>query len=151
MTDSPLARASQFSRYVRRVLDAEPDLAERVNCASPYDKARMRERLAALCATGDNLGRALRRLRKEVMIALIGRDLTGAADLPEVLTTVSALAEISIEAATGRIHSELVALYGEPRSAGGLEPQQLHVVGMGKLGGGELNVSSDVDLILLYP
>ena len=151
MTDSALARASQFSRYVRRVLDAEPDLAGSVNCASAYDKARMRERLAALCATGDSLARALRRLRKEVMIALIGRDLTGAADLPEVLTTVSALAEISIEAAADQIHGELVALYGEPRGAGGSEPQQLHVVGMGKLGGGELNVSSDVDLILIYP
>lgn len=151
MTGSPQERASQFSRYVRRLLDAEPDLAARADCASPYDKARMRERLAALSATGDSLARALRRLRKEVMITLIGRDLTGAADLPEVIATVSALAEVAIEAAAGHIHSELVAQYGEPRGAGGLEPQQLHVVGMGKLGGGELNVSSDVDLILIYP
>jgi glutamate-ammonia-ligase adenylyltransferase len=151
MTDSPQATASRFSRYVRRVLDAEPDLANRVNCASAYDKARMRERLAALSAAGDNPARALRRLRKEVMIALIGRDLTGAADLREVLGTVSALAEISIEAAAAHIHRELVELYGEPRGLSGGEPQQLHVVGMGKLGGGELNVSSDVDLILIYP
>ena len=43
-----------------------------------------------------------------------------------------------------------MARYGEPRSAAG-EPQPLVVIGMGKLGGGELNFSSDVDLVLLFP
>lgn len=151
MTDSQQARASQFSRYVRRVLDAEPGLAARVDCASACGKERMRERLAALCESGDSVARALRRLRKEMMIALIARDLSGSADLREVLGTVTALAEIAIETAVASIHRELVEQYGVPRSEGSNEPQELHVVGMGKLGGGELNVSSDVDLILIYP
>lgn len=151
MKDSPQARASQFSRYVRRVLDAEPELATRVDYASPYDKGRMRERLTAHSTSGDSLARALRRLRKEVMLALIARDLSGAADLHEVLATVTALAELAIETAAASIHGELVEQYGHPCGEGSGAPQTLHVVGMGKLGGGELNVSSDVDLILIYP
>ena len=46
--------------------------------------------------------------------------------------------------------ADLSEQYGVPRGASGRR-QQLHVVGMGKLGGGELNVSSDIDLILFYP
>src|SRR2546425_8916648 len=64
----------------------------------------------------------------------MARDLSGTAGLDEVCGTMSALAEVAIDAALA--HS------GHPR---------LVVVGMGKLGGGELNVSSDVDLVFLYP
>jgi glutamate-ammonia-ligase adenylyltransferase len=49
------------------------------------------------------------------------------------------------------VHAELAATYGEPRGEHSGTAQQLHVVGMGKLGGAELNVSSDIDLILVYP
>ena len=146
-----LARATQFSRYARRLLDAEPALADRVDFDTPCGKTRMRERLAALAAEGDGLDRRLRRLRKEVMLALIGRDLSGRADLREVVATVSALAEIAIEETVSEVHTELAAQYGEPRGEHTGAPQALHVVGMGKLGGGELNVSSDIDLILIYP
>ena len=146
-----LAAARAFSRYVRRLLDAQPDLADRVDFASPFSASRMRERLAELLSGGAPLAGALRTLRKEVMLALIARDLTARADLAEVVATVTSLAEIAIEAATSSVHAELGQQYGEPHGAESGLPQELHVVGMGKLGGGELNVSSDIDLILLYP
>ena len=146
----PLRCACRFSRYVRRLLAAEPDLAARLKFDAAQGAAHMRERLAQLLGEDAALGRALRRLRKEVMLALIARDLSGRADLAEVVATTTALAEVAIEAAVAMLHAELAQQYGEPR-AEDHTAQQLHVVGMGKLGGAELNVSSDVDLILAYP
>ena len=147
-----VSRASRFSRYVRRLLTAEPDLATRVDFTAPYDATRMRARFAQLQSEGVPLARSLRQLRKEVMISLIARDIGGLADLAEVVAGATALAETAIGAAAAGVHAELAQQYGEPRGgdAGG-RAQTLHVVGMGKLGGGELNVSSDIDLILLYP
>src|SRR6266853_4852754 len=83
----------------------------------------------------------LRLLRQRVMLRTLARDLSGRTDLDEVCGTMSALAEVAIEASLA---------YLEPRMSGGPRPR-LVVVGMGKLGGGELNVSSDVDLVFLYP
>ena len=147
----PLEAATRFSRYARRLIAAEPDLQSDARFHVPFTLARMRERLDALARDGAPLARALRRLRKEVMLATIGRDLAGLADLAEVVATVTALAEITIAAATDAAHAELVREYGEPIGEASGKPQRLHVVGMGKLGGGELNVSSDVDLVLVYP
>src|SRR6266853_2028068 len=83
----------------------------------------------------------LRLLRQRVMLRTLARDLSGRTDLDEVCGTMSALAEVAIDASLE---------YLEPRMSGGPRPR-LVVVGMGKLGGGELNVSSDVDLVFLYP
>ena len=146
-----LERACRYSRYVRRLITADSDLPRRAEFERAWDFARMRERLDALEAAGVALPRALRELRKEVMLALIARDLAGLAGLEEVIATSTALAEVAIEAATEGIHRELGTQFGEPRGAASGDIQKLHVVGMGKLGGGELNVSSDIDLILLYP
>jgi glutamate-ammonia-ligase adenylyltransferase len=61
------------------------------------------------------------------------------------------LAEVALES-TVALHARLLAVnHGEPRSADEGLPQQLIAIGMGKLGGGELNVSSDIDLIFVYP
>ena len=111
----------------------------------------MRARFAELRASELPVARALRTLRKEVMVALIARDLAGRANLAEVVAASTALAEIAVAAATDEVHAELARNYGEPRGEHSGAIQQLHVVGMGKLGGGELNVSSDIDLILIYP
>lgn len=96
-----------------------------------------------------SLKRALRVLRKHVMARMIVRDLNNLADLHEIMQTTSQLAECSINTAIHYLNTWLVKSYGQPRSAKG-EPQSLIVIGMGKLGGGELNVSSDIDLIFAY-
>jgi glutamate-ammonia-ligase adenylyltransferase len=101
--------------------------------------------------TEDQLATAVRSLRKRVMLHLIMRDLGGLCDLSEVMLAMTALAELTV----GRAHiftmESLVAQFGQPIGAESGTPQELLIIGMGKLGGGELNVSSDIDLIFAYP
>ena len=145
-----LERARRFSRYADRILVARPELADAPH-DRPYAADDMRAAIARETgATDADLGRALRLLRQEVMLRLIVRDLAGLADLAEVTHTTSFLADVAIGAALAHVEADLAQQYGVPRNASGVR-QQLHVVGMGKLGGFELNVSSDIDLILLYP
>jgi [glutamine synthetase] adenylyltransferase / [glutamine synthetase]-adenylyl-L-tyrosine phosphorylase len=94
--------------------------------------------------------RALRRFRQCEMLRIAWRDLAGWAVLEETLGHLSELAEVCIRAAADWVHRALVEKHGEPRSQDGTA-QRLLVVAMGKLGGGELNFSSDVDLVFLYP
>jgi glutamate-ammonia-ligase adenylyltransferase len=91
----------------------------------------------------------LRKLRRDVMLRLIVRDLNGLADLAEVVETCTLLAEVAINTAAGKLDGWQQARYGMPLGESGT-PQQLIVIGMGKLGGRELNVSSDIDLIFAY-
>ena len=93
---------------------------------------------------------ALRRWRRREIVRIAWRDLAGWADLAETLSDLSAFADAAIDVAVQYARSALVARYGEPRSADGVS-QPLVVLGMGKLGGGELNFSSDVDLVFLFP
>ncbi|MEJ1960088.1 MAG: bifunctional [glutamate--ammonia ligase]-adenylyl-L-tyrosine phosphorylase/[glutamate--ammonia-ligase] adenylyltransferase [Gammaproteobacteria bacterium] len=93
---------------------------------------------------------ALRRWRKREMVRIAWRDLAGWASLEETLSELSVFADTAIQVALEHARSGLVARYGEPRSSGGAI-QPLIVIGMGKLGGGELNFSSDVDLVFLFP
>lgn len=96
-----------------------------------------------------SLKKALRQLRQRVLLRTIYRDLNGLADLNEVLITTTQLAEVTLNYASDYLQTQLAQTYGQPVSADG-QAQQLIVVGMGKLGGGELNVSSDIDLIFAY-
>ncbi|MDI1307985.1 MAG: bifunctional [glutamate--ammonia ligase]-adenylyl-L-tyrosine phosphorylase/[glutamate--ammonia-ligase] adenylyltransferase [Methylotenera sp.] len=95
------------------------------------------------------LKQALRHLRQQVMAKIIVRDLNGLADLMEVMRTTSALAECVINTSIDYLNTWLVDMFGQPVSGAGY-PESFMVIGMGKLGGGELNVSSDIDLIFAY-
>jgi glutamate-ammonia-ligase adenylyltransferase len=94
---------------------------------------------------------SLRRCRKRHMVRIAWRDIAGWADLDETLRDLTALADACIGFAYTYMYEALVARYGVPRGAESSQPQQLMILAMGKLGGGELNYSSDIDLILLYP
>ena len=83
------------------------------------------------------------------MLSLIARDVTGAAGLAEVVQTTTALAEVALQSALALHAHELALVHGIPCSDDG-SPQDLLIVGMGKLGGVELNVSSDIDLVFVY-
>ena len=109
---------------------------------------KMRERLAGI-EDGEQLKSAMRRLRRDVMMSLVARDISGLANLEEVVTSMSDLAEITIDRTVSVYAKELAKRFGVPRSETGV-PQDLIVIGMGKLGGRELNVSSDIDLIFFY-
>ncbi|NRD87782.1 bifunctional [glutamate--ammonia ligase]-adenylyl-L-tyrosine phosphorylase/[glutamate--ammonia-ligase] adenylyltransferase, partial [Burkholderia pseudomallei] len=132
-------------------------LAERIAAwaAAPVTRAALDARLDELLAQGgqppseDALKKALRQLRGEAFGAVAERDLAGRADVAEVTGTMTDLAEAAIQRALALLAAELEAQYGEPRGPSG-ERLALGVVGMGKLGGRELNVSSDIDLIFVY-
>lgn len=95
------------------------------------------------------LKKVLRQLRQHVIARIIWRDLNGLAALDEVVKTISEFADFVINQALAYLNPWHVAEYGEPVNDQG-KVQSLIVIGMGKLGGMELNVSSDVDLIFAY-
>src|SRR3569832_1792388 len=141
------------SRHGRRPPPAPPPPAATVagQLGQAFSRAAMQAILAEpACADEAALHQCLRQLRQRVWLIVTARDLAGQADLAEVMATYSTLAEVCITAALDFHHAELAARHGEPRDENGI-PQQMVVVGMGKLGGFELNVSSDIDLIYLYP
>jgi [glutamine synthetase] adenylyltransferase / [glutamine synthetase]-adenylyl-L-tyrosine phosphorylase len=142
------------SRYARRLLDSNPDLrhelARSLATAFPIDD--MRGSLPDQPGLdGASIRSALRRLRQRVLLRVMARDLAALADLTEVTSTMTDLAEVAIEFALPRLQDELLAAYGAPMGAETGQTQQLIVVAMGKLGGRELNVSSDIDLVFVYP
>jgi len=92
----------------------------------------------------------LRRFRRRQLVRIAWRDLAGFADVETVLAELSLLADVCIAAACRRAGAALAARHGVPRGADGA-PLELMVLGMGKLGGGELNFSSDIDLVFLFP
>ena len=152
--DAALQRTLAGSRYVQRLLANAGELLPwlRANYATPCTAAEMQAWLNAMPRSDETeLARALRQLRKRVMLKLVTRDLGGLADLDEVMSSMSSLAELCLRCAQDCVMGELIAQYGTPRGAASGKAQALLVIGMGKLGGGELNVSSDIDLIFIYP
>lgn len=93
--------------------------------------------------------RALREFRMERMARIAARDLAGCAPLGETLAAVSELADAACGLALAFAEKSLQNLHGRPRDDAG-KPVTAYVLGMGKLGGAELNFSSDIDLILGY-
>jgi glutamate-ammonia-ligase adenylyltransferase len=98
----------------------------------------------------DDLAVRLRRFRMAEMLRIVWRDLNGGATLDETLDDLTALADAAIRAAVRRLFDWAVARSGTPRNPDG-DAQELVVIAMGKLGAGELNLSSDIDLIFCYP
>ncbi len=144
--------AQGYSRFARRLAQAQPEMfaAESAAIDKVFDANAMRAFLALQPAAHEaELKRALRRLRQRVMLRVLLRDLSGRAPLAEVVASMSDLAEVSLGYALGRLSRALELQHGTPMAL--RKRQELIVVGMGKLGGRELNVSSDIDLIFVYP
>jgi glutamate-ammonia-ligase adenylyltransferase len=132
-------RKIALSRHALQRLAARPELAAEADVAraarAPFGAAEMALALAG--AQDDDeaaLKRRLRRLRERVLLRTMARDLEGLAGLAEVCSTFSDLAELAIGACLAW-----------------LRDGDLIVVAMGKLGGRELNVSSDIDLVFVHP
>ncbi|MFC6438931.1 bifunctional [glutamate--ammonia ligase]-adenylyl-L-tyrosine phosphorylase/[glutamate--ammonia-ligase] adenylyltransferase [Bowmanella sp. JS7-9] len=96
-----------------------------------------------------NLAQHLRRFRRRWMVQLAWRDLTHQQSIAQSLTDVSALADTLINGAYHWLYADMCSKHGMPM--GSLGPQPMLIWGMGKLGGQELNFSSDIDLIFAYP
>ena len=147
-----LQRALAFSRYAHRTLTATPALAGELAAAvaSPWNWAATRAELAAIEAP-DALARALRHLRQRVFLHTMVRDLAGMAPLDEVGAAMTTLAEVALDDHGRCAHARTRRDARCRRTATNRSDAVAHVVGMGKLGGGELNVSSDIDLVFVYP
>ena len=92
---------------------------------------------------------ALRRWRHAELVRIAWRDLAGWASLPETLADLSNAADLALRSAHDFALAALAARHGAPTAADGAT-QPLLIVAMGKLGGQELNFSSDIDLVFLY-
>ena len=101
-------------------------------------------RAAAAPATAE-AQRILREWRRREMLRIAWRDMAGRSTVAETLRALSDLADAAIRAAVGSAQLQLQAVFGRP----GAE-STLIVLGMGKLGGRELNFSSDIDLVFLF-
>jgi [glutamine synthetase] adenylyltransferase / [glutamine synthetase]-adenylyl-L-tyrosine phosphorylase len=145
--------ALEFSRYAARFRAAQPQRFAAISAAIDTPWHYGDETVTRLTAASDpaSLAIALRELRQQVYLVTLLRDLTGRADLAEVCTTTTRLAEIAITSAVSAHSRWLSATHGEPIGEESGAAQRMLVVAMGKLGGGELNVSSDVDLVFVYP
>ena len=92
--------------------------------------------------------RELRWFRHREMCRILWRDLNGLSSVEESLVELTGLAEACILSALEFARSNVAARHGVPRTADD-KPSEMAVIGMGKLGGGELNCSSDIDLFII--
>jgi glutamate-ammonia-ligase adenylyltransferase len=128
-------------------------LIDEAQLARALEPKEIAQRLQAALGNAPDLDgfmAALRQQRLREMVRIAWRDLAGDATLQETLADTSGFADAAIDAAVSFATRELARTYGSPGNAAG-EPQPLIVLGMGKLGGGELNFSSDIDLIFVFP
>ncbi len=143
-------RLAIASNYALRCLRRNPDLLDELlaldefSLDEPIIEVIDGERIDL-----DQLRAALRRYRHRKLVAIIYLDVVAGAPLREILGYLSDLADRLILAALDACHRELAAKHGQPRDERG-EPMQLDLIAMGKLGGQELNFSSDIDLICCY-
>ena len=156
--EKPFAAAlasSAYSRYVQRIRRRYAGQMPLLPAGEPV-RATMQTTLDALLASGLETGAALRVLRQLVLERLAQLDCDGPcenqAPLAVVTRAMTELAELALNVAMLHSREALDALHGAPQAEGGEDGARarMWVVGMGKLGARELNVSSDIDLIYIY-
>ncbi len=160
----PVERREAFDRvcaasdFVSEQVSRDPEmllqLAESGLLERPLREAEMRATLADSledCADEDALARRLRRFRNRQQVRLIWRDLTRQADLAETCGDLSDLADACIDLAYHWLYDRHSEQFGVPTGRRSGDAQHMVILGMGKLGARELNLSSDIDLIFGYP
>ncbi len=140
-----LSQYSRFGQRVRRRYQSErallvAGLPSRATYAGVFDQ---------LTADGADLGSALRIVRQIVLERLMTLDCDGQATVQQVTLAMTELAEFALDVACTQVLGQLDDQHGTPLGNDG-QRAQIWIVGMGKLGARELNVSSDIDLIYVY-
>ncbi|HEY2256233.1 MAG TPA: bifunctional [glutamate--ammonia ligase]-adenylyl-L-tyrosine phosphorylase/[glutamate--ammonia-ligase] adenylyltransferase [Variovorax sp.] len=143
-----LPSLSGYSRFVQRLRRRYAGELSLLAPGAPRH-AEIAQAYAALRERGEDVADALRTVRQLVMERLVTLDCDRQAPLAVVTSAVTELAEFALDVACREALAELEAVHGAPLAADGRRAQ-LWIVGMGKLGARELNVSSDIDLIYLY-
>ena len=146
-----VSRIVGLSPFFRELLEKTPDyLATLYSCDRRLSQAELNDRYRLfVSAAAEDVSSVLRSLRRREMIRIIFRDLTRKADLFQTTAELSCLADFCVQTALDDCYQAAVRRYGQPLSPDGI-PEQLIVLGMGKLGAYELNLSSDIDLIFFY-
>lgn len=147
-----LPRVAACSDFFVAVLERHADdLTARLVDPEPLEPDRLAERFdLSGCASEAEAMTVLRKVRQVEMARIAWRDLTGSADVEQSLADLSLLADCAIRASVAFATSVLEPRYGSAVLPDGACAPLL-VLAMGKLGGCELNFSSDIDLVLLYP
>jgi glutamate-ammonia-ligase adenylyltransferase len=143
-----MTAAADHSRLVQRVRRRWGELGDILDPGLP-GAASMREAIQRLQSTGRELPAALRILRLLVLERLAVLDTEHAATLQDITGAMTTLAEVCLDLAFEQARAACDARHGVPLDAKG-ERIAFWVVGMGKLGARELNVSSDIDLVYVY-
>ncbi|MCC5452691.1 bifunctional [glutamate--ammonia ligase]-adenylyl-L-tyrosine phosphorylase/[glutamate--ammonia-ligase] adenylyltransferase [Rheinheimera sp. UJ51] len=153
-TLAKLTRLLQSSTFIGRTLRQQPQLL-----ALCCDNERLQQHLAAgfydpltaITSTAESdVFSALRRYRNASLCLIMAADIFELQPIAASLTSVSQLANTLINSAYQWAYQQQSLSSGQPLDEQG-EPMPLLILGMGKLGGGELNFSSDIDLIFTYP
>ena len=150
-------RVMLFSPFTAEHITANPLILDRFgesgDLDTSYAPGDIKKKLGNFI--GENQGSAEFRARflefkVYEIIRIAWRDLTGAAPLSETMADLSDLACACISFGFEQLYPVLTQKWGTPRDSNG-NAQNIVVLGMGKLGAGELNFSSDIDLIFVYP
>src|ERR1700712_637323 len=147
----PLTRGNALaahSRFVQRVRRRYADMLGRLPAGLP-EFTTITALIAALEADGRPVMSALRTARQLVLERLAVLDVEQHADQASITAAMTHLAEATLERAHGQALADIDARWGVPRNAAG-DVVEFWIIGMGKLGARELNVSSDIDLIYVY-
>ncbi|EQB7867095.1 bifunctional [glutamate--ammonia ligase]-adenylyl-L-tyrosine phosphorylase/[glutamate--ammonia-ligase] adenylyltransferase [Citrobacter amalonaticus] len=144
-----------FSDFVRDSIIAHPHWLTELESAPPQadEWQQYGEWLQAALATVNDeaaLMHELRLFRRRVMVRIAWAQALSLVDDTDILQQLSHLAETLIVSARDWLYDACCREWGTPCSQDGI-PQPLLILGMGKLGGGELNFSSDIDLIFAWP
>lgn len=160
MTESDLTHAMAWSGVLRRLSSGNPEFSQWLETAQRYAVNSDRIFHWFTDLSGQSVPDALmdiaqckkvlRLLRKRTFFTVMVRDLSGQADLEEVVGAMTTLADLCVSQAYRSVMQDLIPIHGIPRDPNTGLPQEMIIIGMGKLGGCELNVSSDIDLVMLY-
>ncbi|WP_417581184.1 bifunctional [glutamate--ammonia ligase]-adenylyl-L-tyrosine phosphorylase/[glutamate--ammonia-ligase] adenylyltransferase [Nitrincola sp.] len=153
-----LCRVLAISDFVADHLTRRPEwleiLVEQGDITTSYPQGCYADKLASRLSEVDDetqMQLLLRRFRNYEMVRLIWRDLTRRADMRETTRDLSSLADACIDETLKWLYPRATKRWGVPLSGADAQPQQLVVMGMGKLGANELNLSSDIDLMFCFP
>ncbi|MGD9021673.1 MAG: glutamine-synthetase adenylyltransferase, partial [Lysobacterales bacterium] len=151
MTAGKPFSALELSPFLMRLVERFPEWLDELrdsNRLQRQDPPAAATLAAEINAHGLDAG--LRRFRNREMLRLVWRDLEDLAPVDEVLADLSVLADVCLQAAVDHHTRVFEDRFGVPRDLAG-QAQQLVVIGLGKLGGHELNLSSDIDIVFCYP
>ncbi len=139
------AHVRYCSYFADNTLDRYPEYRHGLDLHRPPEA-----KLLGTEITQAGLDSGLRRFRNQQMLRIIWRDLCGLSTLAETFSDLTSLAELCMQTAVDEHHCRMQEKYGKPYGEDGSE-QKMFVIAMGKFGGGELNLSSDIDVMFCYP